>query len=133
MLQKRLILSCKMINLESIEGLSIEMRCSLRRVVHHAGVAVNARHQDGQEEGQCDAGEQGDGCGGAEPKLIFCCGNVTATFTRLSLVSALAETFFGNARGLAESFFSSCGSWLAATSVQSQPSLQCKLILNKIF
>ena len=31
---------CKMNNLESIEGLSIEMRCSVRQVVHHAGVAA---------------------------------------------------------------------------------------------
>ena len=34
------VAECKMINLESIEELSIEMRCLVRQVVHHAGVAA---------------------------------------------------------------------------------------------
>ena len=34
------VAECKLINFESFEGLSAEMRCSLREVVHHAGVAV---------------------------------------------------------------------------------------------
>ena len=34
------VAECKLINFKSFEGLSAEMRCSLRELVHHTGVAV---------------------------------------------------------------------------------------------
>ena len=37
---KMSVAECKLTNFESFEGLSSEMRCSLREVVHHAGVAA---------------------------------------------------------------------------------------------